>query len=86
LPAGGVSPSRHPLNIQFPYGQGVSFDEIAPAFDLFAHELGEDVVGFAGILDGHLKETALFRVSGGFPELFRVHFAQALVALDVDTL
>ncbi len=72
------------LNIQRSYRQGVPFDKIPAAFDFFAHELVEDVVGLACVLDPDLEEAAFFRVHGGFPELFRVHFAKALVPLDVD--
>src|SRR5271169_4898188 len=38
------------------------------------------------MLDSHLEERARLRIEGGLPELFRVHLAEAFVALDSDIL
>src|SRR5260370_97391 len=69
-------------NIQIPYIQRVVFDELAPRFDGVSHQDRKNVVGFYGIIDPDLEQGALLRVHGGFPELLRIHFTQALVALN----
>jgi hypothetical protein len=47
-------------------------------------QLGEDVVTCGGILDGHAAQGAVLWIQRGFPELLGIHFAQTLVALDID--
>ena len=42
----------------------------------------EDLVGGDRILDAHLQQAARFRIHRGVPQLFGIHFAQALEALD----
>jgi hypothetical protein len=51
-----------------------------------AHEGGEDAVGGDGVLDLDSQQAAHLGVHGGFPELFRVHLAQAFVALNAQVL
>ena len=53
---------------------------------IVAHQHGEDVVGFGRIFNVHLFQNTGFRIHGGFPQLFRVHFTQTFVALGVDAL
>ena len=48
-----------------------------------AHQLGEDIVGLVDLLDLHLQQRAFVGVERRFPELVRVHFAEALVALQL---
>src|SRR6185437_3827325 len=67
-------------------GQRIVLDEFAAGFDHVAHQLGEDVVGLVDLLDLHLQQRASFGVERGFPELLRVHLAQAFVALQVESL
>ncbi|MPL85446.1 hypothetical protein SDC9_31414 [bioreactor metagenome] len=61
--------------------QRVLLDELAARFDHVAHQLGEDVVGLGHVVDLHLQQGARRGVERGFPQLFRVHLAQPLVAL-----
>jgi hypothetical protein len=56
-------------------------DERPARLDVVAHQRGEDFVGGDGVVDLHLEQAAHGGVHGGFPQLFGVHFAQALVAL-----
>ena len=61
----------------------ILFDEIAARAHVFTHQHGEDIVGFGFIFKMHLLQHAVFRIHGGFPQLFRVHFTQTFVALGV---
>lgn len=63
------------LHVEVADVEGVFFDELPAGCDLIAHEDGEDVVGVGGIAQFDLEHLATFRVHGGFPELFGVHFA-----------
>ena len=65
---------------------GVALDKFATRTDVVTHQHGEDIVGFGGILDGHLLEHTRFRTHGGFPKLMRVHFSQTFVALCLDAV
>jgi hypothetical protein len=70
------------LDVEVFYVEGVVFDEFAALFYVFAHEGGEDLVGFYDVFELDLKQSAVLGVHSGFPELGRGHFAQTLVALD----
>ena len=70
-----------PLNIDIPRPQRVLLNEFAPRLDLVAHQHGEHPVGFDRVIDLHPEQAADFRIHGGFPQLRRVHLAQAFVAL-----
>ena len=61
-------------------------DEVAPGLDDVAHEFGEDVVGLVEFGDFDAEQRADVGIERGFPELFGVHFAEALVALHGDAL
>ena len=39
-----------------------------------------------GIIDTHLQQRAHVRIERGFPQLFRVHFPETFIALDLQTL
>ena len=58
----------------------MGLDETLARGHFFAHQFGKHLVGFHEILDAHFQHLARFRVHRGFPKLFGVHFAQALVA------
>ena len=59
-------------------------DVRAASLDIFAHEHGEERVGVAGALEGHAHQRAARLIHRGFPQLNRLHFAQALEALDLN--
>src|SRR5690606_38531717 len=63
--------------------QGVVLDERPAWFDHVAHQRAENLIGGHGVLDADLQQPARLRVHGGFPQLFRIHLAQALEALDL---
>lgn len=50
------------------------------------HELLERIAGGFGVLDGHAQQGTVLGVHGRYPELFGVHFTEALVALDIEPL
>src|SRR5580698_6267294 len=66
--------------------QGVVLDELAAGRDIVPHQQGEEGVGLGGVVDRDLEEAALLGVHGGLEELLRVHFPEALVALDGEAL
>ena len=57
-------------------------DELPARFDHLPHQRREHVLGLVGVGYPDLQERAGARIEGGFPELLRVHLAQALVALN----
>ena len=69
------------LHVEFFDVAGVSGYELLAGLHVITHEGADGVVCLEGIGDVYPEHGALFRVHGGFPELFRVHFAQPLVAL-----
>src|ERR1043166_7454257 len=70
------------LDIKVPHIQRVVFDELAARLDGVTHQHGEDFVGFDSVVNTDLQERARLRVHRRFPQLFRIHFAQALVTLN----
>jgi len=62
--------------------QGIGLDKLPARIHIVTHQAGKDLVCGDGVLDGDLQHTTAFRIHGGFPQLFRVHFAQPLVALE----
>ena len=64
----------------------VALDEVAARIDNVAHERAEDLVGLVGMIDPHLEKDPPVGVERRLPELLGVHLAQALVALDRETL
>ena len=65
--------------------QRVGLNEVATGLHLVTHQHGEHPVGFNRIFNLHAQEPAHLGVHGGFPQLFRIHLTQALVALSSDT-
>ena len=59
-------------------------DEIASRFNRIPHQLGEDVVGIVSFADFHLQQQASIAIKRRLPQLFGVHFAKALIALQRD--
>src|ERR1019366_9469584 len=70
------------LDVEEPDILCVSLDERPPCFDVLAHQHAEQLVGLRRVVERHLPQDALGRVHRGFPQLARVHLAQALVPLD----
>ncbi len=60
---------------------GVGLDEVAAGCNVFAHEHGEDTVGFGGVADMHLFEDSVFGRHGGHAQLFIAHLAETFIAL-----
>src|SRR5436190_6770056 len=65
---------------------GLGLDEVFPRPDLLAHQHREDLIGQRGVLAVDPQERARFGVHRGFPELVRVHLAEALEPLDRQVL
>ena len=63
---------------------GVLFDERTARWYFGSHQVLENFVRLEHVRDGDLFHVAHGRVERGFPELFGVHLAEALVALDAD--
>ena len=74
------------LDVQVLHVERVIFDKFSARFDIFAHEGGEDGVGFGDVFQLDLKQSAALGVHGGFPELRGGHLAQALVTLHLVVL
>ena len=55
------------LDVQIGDGQGVALDEIAPGFDMVAHQRAEDLVGRDGVLDSYLGQAPGLGVDRGIP-------------------
>jgi hypothetical protein len=69
------------LEIQVLDRQCVLLDKFATRLNDITHQFGEDVIGFGEIVNFDLQQHPFFWIKRGFPELFRVHFAQTFVAL-----
>ncbi len=69
------------LNVNVSGAQGIGLNELAARLNVIPHEHGENVIGFNSVVNLHAQQAAHSRVHGGFPQLSRVHFAQAFVAL-----
>ena len=67
-------------------GERVVLDEGPPRLDLVTHQHREDPVGRGRVLHRHLRERPRRRVHRRLPQLFGVHLAQALEALQRDAL
>src|SRR4051794_7781860 len=70
------------LDVEEPDILRVLLDELAAGLDVLAHERREDGVGGDGVIDRHLTQRAGRGVHGRLPQLFVVHLAETLVALD----
>src|SRR6266702_1040411 len=77
-----LRPAEPISNIQIHDFQGVVLDELAPRFDVFSHERRENIFSRDGVFELHFEERARIRVHRGFPELRRIHFAEALEPRD----
>ena len=74
------------LDIQILDRQRMLFNELASWFHLVTHQRGKNIIGFNGVFNADLQEHAGLGVHGGFPKLFRVHFPETFVTLDVLSL
>src|SRR5689334_3282881 len=73
---------RRASDVEIAYAQRVLLDEFAARLDHVAHQRREDLIGADRILDADLQQTSGIRIDGGFPQLLRIHFAEALEARD----
>ena len=73
-----------PLNIKLGNPKSVFFYKFPPWLNLVAHELGKQVIGFAGVFNPDPEHGPFFRVHGCFPELIRVHLSQTFIALNAE--
>src|ERR1035437_9761039 len=75
--------SIHPrgLDVEVLHVESIVLDELAAGFNVFAHQSGEDGLGFGDVFELDRKQRAPFGIHGGLPQLRGGHFAQALVAL-----
>src|SRR3989304_1070626 len=78
----------HPLpsHVQVGDGERVVLDEPPPRLDDAAHQLGKDLVGLREVADPHLQQRAHVAIERRLPKLLGIHLAEALVALQRDTL
>src|SRR5262245_47844169 len=76
------TPHSPTLNVEVLHIERVVFNEASARLDLVAHQHGEDFVGLDRVVDPDLQERAFFGVHRRLPQLLRVHFAQAFVALN----
>ena len=58
----------------------------ALARDVEVQLVESEAIGIVGVGDFYLEEGAGIGVQGGVPELVGVHFAEALIALDIEAL
>ena len=64
----------------------MSLDEALAGRHRATHQHVEGLVGPDSVVDGHLEQCALVGVHRRVPKLLGVHLAQALVALDLESL
>ncbi len=69
--------------VEEPHVIGVGLDEVLAAFNVVAHQHGEDFVSDGGLFDGDLQQRALVGIHGGLPQFIRVHFAETLQPLEL---
>src|SRR5574337_357771 len=69
-------------DVQIGYLERVGFDEVATRFDRLTHQHGKYLVGGDRVLDTDLQQASGIGIHRGVPQLLRVHFTQALEALD----
>ena len=68
------------LHVEIGDGQGVVLDELAPRFDLVAHQSGEQCVGIGRIV--HLDQQQQRALgSSVVSQILGIHLAEALVTL-----
>ena len=67
------------LDIQVPGFEGIRLDELPPRFHRVAHQDGEQLIRVRRVFNVDLQEAAPLGIHGGFPELARIHLAEALV-------
>src|SRR3990167_8055243 len=72
------------LNIEILYELGPGLDKVFTQFYLYPHQLVEDSIGLFPVLYPNLHQHPILGVHGGVPELFGIHFTQALIALLFD--
>src|SRR5664279_1672676 len=74
-----------PSDVDVTRSQGVGLNEIPTRFHQLSHQRCEYLVSTNRIFDLHPEQATNLRIHCRFPELFRVHFAQAFIALLADT-
>ena len=78
-----VPNQRTALHVQVFDVERVFLDEFAAGFDGVAHEDTEHFIGGSGVVHCDFQERASLDVHGRGPQLFGVHFAEALEAGDL---
>src|ERR1700704_5288738 len=71
-------------DVEVAHGLGVRLDELLARFHVGPHQLLEDVVDQGRVLHLAPEQRSRLRVHGGFPELVRVHLAEALETVHLD--
>src|SRR5471032_1184518 len=69
------------LHVNIPRPQRIGLNKVPPWLNIITHQRRKDLIRSNRILDLYFQQAAHGGVHGGFPQLFRVHFAQTLVAL-----
>src|SRR5437867_6956342 len=78
--------SGYTLYVEVPYLERVFLDEVAARFHFVPHQDRKDLIHAGEVFELDLHKRAGLRVHRGFPQLSWVHFAQAFVALEANTL
>ena len=78
--------AKNSLNVEVDDVESILLDEFAALFDVFAHQRGEDSLGFDNVLHANFEQRASLCVHGGGPKLLGIHFAQSLEARDSEVL
>ena len=74
------------LDVEVLHIQRVLFDELAPRFDVFAHERGEDGLALGNVFKSHGEQRPPLGIHCRLPKLRRSHLTQTFVALDGEVL
>src|SRR5471032_1787323 len=69
------------LHVNIPRPQRIGLNKVPPWLNIITHQRRKDLIRSNRILDLYFQQAAHGGVHGGFPQLFRVHFAQTFVAL-----
>src|SRR5437868_6413169 len=80
------SVAKNSSDVQVLHVERVLLDELAPRFDVFAHERDEDGLAFGDIFQLHRKQRAALGIHRRLPKLRSCHLAQTFVTLDSELL
>ena len=61
----------------------IALNEGTATLNVFTHRSREQGICSSRIINSHLQQDASLRIHGGLPQLFSIHLAKTLVALDV---